>query len=87
MFLPVTSHRTCTPLSHLQAMALMLPRASPMLQLDTTIEGKLSGMSSRGYLTAARCNLQLTDLLNKVSETMRREQRAVMDLNTVTIGR
>lgn len=29
-------------------MALMLPRHSPLLQLDTTIEGKLANMSSRG---------------------------------------
>ncbi|GAB4814086.1 hypothetical protein N2152v2_001132 [Parachlorella kessleri] len=71
---------------NLQAMALMLPRKSPLLQLDTTIEGKLANMSGHGYLAIARANLELGALLDEVKNTIRREQRAVTDINSIAIS-
>lgn len=50
----------------LQAMSLMLPRQSPLLQRDTTVEGRLASMSSRGYLAIAKANQELGELLDKV---------------------
>ena len=71
----------------LQAMALMLPRKSPLLQLDTTIEGKLANMSGHGYLAIARANLELGCLLDEVKNTIRKEQQAVTDINSIAISK
>jgi hypothetical protein len=72
---------------NMAAMSQMLPHASPNPQEDSTLEGRMACVASGGYLPAARSNAALAATLDAVKENLRREQRAVMDLNCLTISR
>ncbi|GAB4823937.1 hypothetical protein N2152v2_010983 [Parachlorella kessleri] len=72
---------------NLEAMALMLPHQSRNPYEDNTVEGRLHNISSCGYLAIARSNAELGAVLDKVKDNLRREQRAVMDINCVTTSK
>ncbi|PRW58753.1 hypothetical protein C2E21_2067 [Chlorella sorokiniana] len=72
---------------NMQAMSLMLPHSSRNPAEDNTVEGRLASMSSAGYLPVAKSSAELGDVLDRIKDNLRREQRAVMDLNCQTVTR
>ncbi|KAL4448105.1 hypothetical protein ABPG75_005324 [Micractinium tetrahymenae] len=72
---------------NMQAMALMLPHSSRNPAEDNTVEGRLANMSQAGYLPVAKSSAELSDVLDKIKDNLRREQRAVMDLNCLLMSK
>lgn len=72
---------------NLKAMGMLLPQHSNRVYSDTTAEGRLAAMSTATYLPIARCNAELSTTLDDIKDNLRREQRAVMELNCATIAR
>lgn len=71
---------------NLDAISKMLPHSSDEPENDMTIDGRMNSMSSGTYLPLARRNAQLNEILDKVKQNLRKEQRAMMDLNCFTIS-
>lgn len=71
---------------NLDAISKMLPHSSDEPENDMTIDGRMNSMSNGTYLPLARRNAQLTEILDKVKQNLRKEQRAMMDLNCFTIS-
>lgn len=69
---------------NLDAMALMLPQYGDRRH-DTTVEGRLEAISTRGYMDTAKSNAHLAEVLDKIKDNLRREQRSIMDLNCCTV--
>ena len=73
---------------NMAAMAQMLPSSGRFPPGgDASLEGRLAAVSTTGYLPMARSNAELAAVLDAVKDNLRREQRAVMDLNCITISR
>ncbi|EFN57652.1 expressed protein [Chlorella variabilis] len=70
-----------------EAMSLMLPHSSKNPSEDNTVEGRMQNMSQAGYLHVAKSSAELGDVLDKIKDNLRREQRAVMDLNCQLISK
>lgn len=71
---------------NLDAISKMLPHSSDEPENDMTIDGRMHSMSSGTYLPLARRNAQLNEILDRVKQNLRKEQRAMMDLNCFTIS-
>lgn len=71
---------------NLDAISKMLPHSSDEPENDMTIDGRMNSMSSGAYLPLARRNALLNEILDKVKQNLRKEQRAMMDLNCFTIS-
>jgi len=71
---------------NLDAISKMLPHSSDEPENDMTIDGRMNSMSSGAYLPLARKNAQLNEILDKVKQNLKKEQRAMMDLNCFTIS-
>lgn len=72
---------------NMKAMALMLPHSSLNPAEDNTVEGRLANMSQAGYLPVAKSSAELSDVLDAIKDNLRREQRAVMDLNCLLMSK
>ena len=72
---------------NLDAMAMMIPHTSKIPEEDSTLEGRMSTMSSGAYLPLAKSNAELGSILDRIKDNLRREQRSVMDLNCCTISK
>lgn len=72
---------------NLDAMAMMIPHTSKVPEEDKTIEGRMNTMSSGRYLPLAKMNAELSWILDKIKDNLKKEKRAVMDLNCCTISR
>ncbi|KAL4444881.1 hypothetical protein ABPG77_003931 [Micractinium sp. CCAP 211/92] len=72
---------------NMKAMALMLPHSSQNPAEDNTVEGRLANMSQAGYLPVAKSSAELSDVLDQIKDNLRREQRAVMDLNCLLMAK
>ncbi|KAL4859779.1 hypothetical protein ACK3TF_000063 [Chlorella vulgaris] len=72
---------------NMQAMSLMLPHSSPNPAEDNTVEGRMANMSSAGYLQVAKSSAELGEVLDRIKDNLRREQRAVMELNCLLIAK
>ena len=66
---------------NMQAMALMLPQGG------ATPEGTISAIGEQGYLSCAKTSAQLGGCLDRIKDNLRREQRAVLDLNCCVVSR
>lgn len=71
---------------NLDAIAMMLPHSSREPEKDMTVKGRLTSMSRGTYLPLARNNAELNEILEKIKQNLRREQRAMMELNCCTIS-
>jgi hypothetical protein len=66
----------------------MLPHHSRDPGEDNTVDGRLRSMAAEGYLPAAAlASAELGATLDTIRANLRREQRAVMDLNCCLISR
>lgn len=72
---------------NMQAMGLMLPHSSRNPSEDNTVEGRLASMSQGGYLPVAKSSAELSDVLDKIKDNLRQEQRCVMDLNCLLMSK
>lgn len=73
---------------NMKAMRLMLPHHSRDPGEDNTVDGRLRSMAAEGYLPAAAlASAELGATLDTIRANLRREQRAVMDLNCCLISR
>eukprot|EP00887_Chlorella_sp_A99_P007571 scaffold28.g7571.t1 len=69
------------PTTLADAMALMLPQGG------STPEVQISSIGSRGYLPSAKVSAQLGECLDRIKDNLRREQRAVLELNCCVVSR